>query len=468
MSEDRGAPLGPRGMEWVIAIAIITMTVGLRAYQLSEWSLSDDEYWSWRDSVAFPWARVRMRPLYFALNHFLVRQFIDMRELGLRLVPLVAGVAVVPTVYLLLRRLRSPLLAVSSASLVAVSAWHVYWSQFARYYTHVFLFSAVFAVCIVGALRERRSQWVWSAAISALLAVLAHPSALIVVGFGALLAAALLVRRSNLSARRWPWLVAPLVLAAVAGARYLPLLQSWATYSESQCCHRGVDLLLSLANWMTAPVIVCALAGMVMWMLSADRRVGVFVTACALGPTAVFWILSQFMPISLSYLFGTAPFYLLAAGWIVAKAASLGGSLTERRLLFGALLVALMAGNTVGLASHYRDGGRLPYRTALQTLDSLIQDGDDIVMEGTGFLQFYAPRLEGRELPRDSVSLGEVVGEGGRTWVLAPRVDRAGYGYYERQFDSVYRWLEQRCELVTTFGTPRLDFRRNLLELYSC
>ncbi len=144
------------------------------------------------------------------------------------------------------------------------------------------------------------------------------------------------------------------------------------------------------------------------------------------------------------------------------------GPLIERRLLFSALLVALMAGNTVGLASHYRDGGRLPYRAALQTLDTLVQDGDGLIMEGTGFLRFYTPHLEGRELPREASSLGELVEQSPRTWVLAPRVERAGYGYYEHQFDSVYEWLNQRCDLVVTFGMPRLDFRRNLLELYSC
>jgi hypothetical protein len=307
------------------------------------------------------------------------------------------------------------------------------------------------------------------AAASGLLAVLAHPSALPVIASGALVVAVHEWRRSTRRASLWPWALALAVSSALAAARYGPILAAWGAQAESPCCHSSIGLGLSLLDWMTAPVLLCALVGMAWWWWAERGPAPSLVAACALVPTALFLGLSEGMTVSLSYLFAAAPFYFLAAGWCVASTAQwVAGPGRPALLPAAAATVVLASANLVGLASHFRDGGRLPYRAAASALSSLAGAGDTILTEGTGHLRFYLAELAVAQLPSDSLSLGRLVNAGSAPWILAPRVDRAGFGYYEREFAQVYRWLDAHCASVQSFTTPRLDFRHNALELYHC
>ncbi len=448
--------------------AMVLLTLALRSYNLTEWSLSDDEYWSWQDSEFMTWKNVSIRPLYYALNHFVVMPIVGMRELGLRLIPFLAGVVAVPAIYLTCRHLNLRLTGLTTSALVAVGTWHLYWSQFARYYTLVFLFVLICGLSIIGWMRERRVGWALGVVGGAVLAVLSHPSALMVIGCQ-IVVAAFHVQRVGPHKLRWTWLAAPGLLLAVGVWRYAPILMDWMKAQESSCCHTGVALILSLVNWMTAPVMIFAVVGMCVWSFASDdQHSGRIVATGAIVPTAIFAVLSNFGAISLSYVFASAPFYFLAAGWLAARIAQGDAPVGMRRVLLGTTVAALMGGNLVGVASHFRDGGRLPHKEAARALETMIEDGDRLVVEGTGYFAFYAPQLAPLELPYDSTDLKSIVELSGRTWVLAPLVERAGYGYYERQFASVYRWLDDSCDIASEFGTPRLDFRRNFLRLYAC
>jgi hypothetical protein len=455
-------------MEWTLVAALVLLTIALRSYNLTEWSLSDDEFRSWRDSEFMVWKNVRIRPLYYALNHFVVMPIVGMRELGLRLIPFLAGVVAVPAIYVMCRRLNLRLVGLTTSALVAVSTWHLYWSQFARYYTLVFLFATICGLSIIGWMRERSAGWALGVIGGAVLAVLSHPSALIVIGCQ-IVVAAFHVQRGGPHKVGWAWLAVPGLLLAVGVLRYAPILSDWMAGRESACCHTGVPLLLSLINWMTAPLMVFAVIGMCVWSFaSEDRSSGRIVATGAIVPTAIFAVLSNFGAISLSYVFASAPFYFLAAGWLAAHIAQGDAPAGMRRVLLGTTVAALMSGNLVGVASHFRDGGRLPHKEAARALDTMIEDGDRLVVAGTGYFAFYAPRLAPLELPYDSTDLKSMVEPSGKTWVLAPLMERAGYGYYERQFASIYRWLDDSCDIASEFGTPRLDFRRNFLRLYAC
>ena len=185
MTDTRRWPARDERLQWM-AIAVLTViAIALRVYRLTEWSLHDDEYSTWKNSLELSWSNPR--PLLFALNHYLVWPLFGLRELGLRLIPVTAGVVAVPAFYVMLRRVNMGTEGLAAAALVAVSTWHVYWSQFARYYTLVFLLSAVCGLALLGWLRNRRGGWLGLAAASGVLATLAHPSALPVVGTGALI-----------------------------------------------------------------------------------------------------------------------------------------------------------------------------------------------------------------------------------------------------------------------------------------
>ena len=465
MTDTRRWPARDERLQWM-AIAVLTViAIALRVYRLTEWSLHDDEYSTWKNSLELSWSNPR--PLLFALNHYLVWPLFGLRELGLRLIPVTAGVVAVPAFYVMLRRVNMGTEGLAAAALVAVSTWHVYWSQFARYYTLVFLLSAVCGLALLGWLRNRRGGWLGLAAASGVLATLAHPSALPVVGTGALIVG-LNEYRNNRRLPLWSWALALGIGLIVAAVRYGPIIAYRSAYRESACCHTGLPLAFSLLDWMTAPVLLCALVGMALWWWTERGTMPLVVAACALIPTVLFIGMSELMVVSLSYLFATTPFYFLAAGWLIAHIARSAPAQSRASLAYCGVAVAVVASaNLVGLASHFRDCGRLPYRDVANALPSLTGGRDTILAEGT-HLEFYLPQLPLGALPWDSLTLHGKVHQGGAAWVLVPRVDRAGFGYYERQFAQVYTWVDGHCALVKVFTTPRLDFRRNALELFRC
>ena len=61
-------------------------------------------------------------------------------EWSARLVPSLIGILTIPLLYLLLRRCLPLPGALFTILLLALSPWHLYWSQNARFYTLLFLF----------------------------------------------------------------------------------------------------------------------------------------------------------------------------------------------------------------------------------------------------------------------------------------------------------------------------------------
>src|SRR6185312_1527604 len=91
----------------------------------------------------------------YLLNHYVVHPFIPLDEFGLRFLPALFGALGIPVVYAVGRRLVGERAALFAAALLAVSPLHVYYSQFARYWSLVFLLSAVYPYALYLGLRER-------------------------------------------------------------------------------------------------------------------------------------------------------------------------------------------------------------------------------------------------------------------------------------------------------------------------
>jgi len=304
MTTPRAGTVREGRLEWATCAALTAIAIAIRVHRLTEWSVSDDEYWTWRSSLEFTWSNPR--PLLFAANHYLISPVFGLRELGLRIIPAAAGIAAVPAVYTLLRRLDLRLEGLATAALIALSTWHVYWSQFARYYSLVFLFSALYGLALLGWLRRRRAGWLCLAAASGILAVLAHPSALPIVGSGALVVAGHEHAGSRRPGSMWPWAVALGAALVAALVRYGPVLARWSTHREYPWGHTSLPLALTFLDWMTAPVVLCALVGMAFWWRVERGPVPQIVVVSALLPTALFLGLSELMMVSASYLFAAA------------------------------------------------------------------------------------------------------------------------------------------------------------------
>ena len=220
-----------RGLAPVIVLGgLILLALVLRLYKLGHWGFEGDEIFTLRDSLHPKFDNPR--PLLYLLNYYVVRPFIPLDELGLRLIPALSGILAVPVFYVVARLLVGTRAALFGALLLTVSAVHVYQSQYARYWSLVFLFSSIYPYALYLGVTRRKVGLLALGIAAAVLAVLSHPVAVLPFGGLSIWLLATYFQPASL-ARSWRqrnfrWAVLAIVLLAVAIAvRYWPVLAEW-------------------------------------------------------------------------------------------------------------------------------------------------------------------------------------------------------------------------------------------------
>lgn len=458
---------------WIAAITLLG--VALRLYRFSEWGLAGDEVYTLRDSTD----RTRLlgpKPLIFMLNHYLVGSWTSLDETGLRILPVLFGALAIPALYVATAALVGRRAGLYTALLLAVNPWHIYWSQFARYYSLVFLCTGLAIAAWILAERKRSPRLVIPAAVFSLAAVLAHPSSAVTLGGLGVWALWLLGvhfrRRPSLHASKWTLGgLAILILVAIAGARYLlPILASWFSM-DHDWGHRGIMMLASFSDGISISIILCAAAGGVL-LLRADRELLVPLAGTILVPAVVLGLLSYLVPVSNSYLYAAAPSIFVLAGVGLARISSAVPDRIDRSIASVLLVSLIVAGGIPRLWSHYRDGSRPDIRGAATLVASLAPASDLILADEPWAFRHYLPTHQVEPLRRDPYHLDQarehdlVELRGSAVWLLEIQRERGGFN--ERAAGEARRWIRDNCLLERSFGLPRLDYKRDRVLAYRC
>lgn len=461
---------------WILLISLVLVGLGMRIFRLSHWGFAGDELFTLRDSLRDDVLSLRAKPLLFILNHYLVAPFLELDEFGLRLLPMAFGVAAIAAVFFLASRILGPRSGLFSALLVTFSPWHLYWSQTARYHSLVFLLSAGVPVALYVGVREKSWKWVALATLLAVLGILAHPSAAFVVaGCSVWLAGTLglkAVRERSLSPRLLAVAAALLILFALASFFHLvPMLISRFRNPEPWGLG-GPLLLMSYGNWLTAGVAVFACGGLV-WMWRDDSRELAALIAFATGvPIMALAVLGYLIPVSAAYLFATAPFVLMAAGYFLDRATGLGTDRLSQNLIGGTCALALFAGALPSIASHYANGGRADLKGAAKHIEARVKPGDLVVSDQAYPVRYYLPTTPVRGFSRDPTDLDSKLQrlsqdtDGGRLWIVAEILKRAGF--VDQGLGPALPWVWEHCVLETVISHPRLDYKVEDLNVYRC
>lgn len=205
-----------------IMLGLILLAFGIRIYHLDFQSLWRDEV----DAILFAqqslptlaanFVRVGQNgPLYFLILHYWIR-LAGISEFAVRFLSLAFGVLIIPTVYLLGRRLFGAGNGLLAAFLTALSPYHVWYSQEAKMYSLVALLALLSLYLFHLALRK--NQWfLWLGCILVTgLSMYIHLFALLIIPVEALWLA-LLWRRHRRVARN------ALVVLACLALPYLPI-----------------------------------------------------------------------------------------------------------------------------------------------------------------------------------------------------------------------------------------------------
>ncbi|MEX2314704.1 MAG: glycosyltransferase family 39 protein, partial [Thermomicrobiales bacterium] len=154
-------------------------------------------------------------PLYNILLALWVR-LAGISEIAVRFPSALAGTLAIPLIYLLARRLAGAPTGLLAAGLLAMSPYHVWYSQEAKMYALVVLLALASSACLVEALERDRTLW-WAAyAVTTTLLFYTHVATVLIFAAQALYVVA---THRHWRGRERGWLAA----AGVLTLPYLPI-----------------------------------------------------------------------------------------------------------------------------------------------------------------------------------------------------------------------------------------------------
>jgi uncharacterized membrane protein len=144
--------------------SIVALGGILRFYRLDFQSLWLDEglqyYVATNNSIAellFTQVRSFHPPLSFLINHVFLR--VQESDFFFRLPSALFGIASLPVFYVMARELTSSRVALLSTFVLAISPFHVWYSQEGRMYTELLFFSLLSSVLLLQAIKHGAARW---------------------------------------------------------------------------------------------------------------------------------------------------------------------------------------------------------------------------------------------------------------------------------------------------------------------
>lgn len=450
----------------LLAVLLLTLlAAGLRFLHLGAWSMWADEVATLRNSKDL--ADVRGYPIGYILIGIVTGWFGD-SEFVARLVPAVVGVLSVPVIYWIGRSLFSHRAGVLAGILLSLSTFHIYYSQYARYYTLLMLFGLL-AMWMAFEGIERNSRWRLALAVVLLaLAILTHWTAfLLLAALGCY--ALWSLRRSPRSGKRGgrpsglTWanvgiLFGPFVIGAlVARNQLLDVAKQWVGV-EGFSFYRSGLAALKIADRLDVAVLICAGVGAWLLLRSRDHRTK--------------WLLCYgVVPIILAVLFvGLAeggsrfafvalpPFIFLAAYLMDALIAAVRPQVGKVAWLLPAL-VALTMGAKAAQYHTVEMGQRPRWKEAVGYVLSRHSPGKSfrIMTNAPEVVRYYLTRIECDATPYSVDSMEERMKEGLRPkqspvdFVMVEHVANVVPGPSELEWLAEHRLLEKRFPLKVRF-----------------
>jgi 4-amino-4-deoxy-L-arabinose transferase-like glycosyltransferase len=472
-------------------VALTLLAAALRFYRLGDWGFDSDEVFMQRDSINL--RPTNPRPLMYLLNHYVVWPFHPLNELGLRLLPAIAGILAVPVFYFASRPIVGARAAMFGALLVATNSQLVYYSQFARYWTLVFLLSSVYPYALYLGIRDGKPWLLALGFVTGVLAVLAHPVAILALGGVGIWIVAVYLRHGRLgelwSNKKVRWGIAIVgILALVIAIRFVPVLQSWIAQHDRVpqgekggefLLHtpsgRGVkqlSLLLAYLETLTVPMVLTGVLGIYLLWQGRSRPTAILLTSLFVFPIVFIGLVATRTAVSIFYLVPTTPALFMGAGVFLDRLAGADRKEHPRWLVPAAVLAMILVAGMPSLMSQYRDGRRWDFRGVAGWLEQRLTPRDIVVSDQPKVTAHYLPGRDVRRLLADPERLDRTMSElqgpprAGTLWIVAPQPSHAFRT--NPRLDDLNGWMYENCQLRRTIGVGRLDFRQNFLQVYRC
>lgn len=460
-----------KSRELVFFFSIFTLAFLLRSYGLYSLPLAEDSLYTLRDSINLGSS---IKPVYYFIQHVLLNIF-PTTAFTLRFPAFLFGLLGIWVTWIFVKREFGLTAAVIATLMVAVSPWHLYASQFARYWTLVYLLSAMLYIFLFKALDSNRVKYYLSAFFVTCIGILTHMSfAFPLPG----IFVALLVKKSNetftlkLPAKSawWYYWFPSLIFAVIVAGLYLFLEKSGTAggvkIPSGYKMVGTIRVLPAMIQWVSPVVVTTAFLGAIYLICTSKsesiRRLG-FMCIFASLSLIIFLFIPGALLRAVYADYGMAILPLLYAT-IGVSVSVLSRQLPNKNMSVIAILFVLLAGVLPGTVSHMSDGSRFDYRP---TFDFISKNGSQHLVLGKpkDMQQFYAPELFFVELSMNENFLNDKLKLFNNFWLISLY---RRHGMIGDNNGSVQRWIDLNCRVVLRTKKQRIDYRLYRVELSWC
>jgi hypothetical protein len=415
----------------VLVILVLTcLALGLRTYRLGS-GYSADEITISMSMAERPLSQLMMRAEPYRLvpallAHFLYK-LLGVSEIVGRLPSLIAGAATVPLVYILARRWSSLLCASAAGAFLALSTFHIWYSQLLTSYAIAMFFLLLSMLFFEECLRDPRARsWYWWSG-GVFLAIVSHfQLALFVVFAQGVRLVWRVTTGDEPRIQLWRFLVITALCSTLATTVFAPNFLIWSRIitglTGSSDPHflmvepRGTIPIQAVlfSQWLCNKFspwpfeIVIGLAFVAGGVILGRRRPEIALYLVL--PTIVFWLLfcvgairritprhSIFTLIPMSLFVGSAVSHAIE---LVSRRGRIGRRPMAWAGLAFCFITACLANGVLSL-HHYYSVERYPLKTVASFVNSLLRSGESVVGMGYGYVElgYYLPAVEHLERP---------------------------------------------------------------------
>jgi hypothetical protein len=428
------------------AVLLCTLTVvaaALRFYKLGEWGFWGDEIFTvtaredgfnfsiWRSSLASTLIQATIRAL-------------GTSEWSARLVSALVGTISIPLLYVPMYKMIGRRAAFISLVLLAISPWHLYWSQNARFYSLLLLFyTLALMTAFIGFDEDRPCYLLLSllflalAARERLLALFFIP---VFVSYLLLVTVLPFAKPVGLRLRNLALFFVPGVLCgAFFVAPYIRNFEAWIEgfgYSNNS----PFWLLAGVVYYVGLPTICMGTAGIVYWVSKGNRAALLFGLSATI-PLLILMTISPYHYTANRYAFISLTSWLAVAGMAVARL--LIETNFRANILVGGVFLLLLAAPLSDDLLYYRfqNGNRDDWRAAFNYVSDHIQHNDLVVVANEELGDYY---LNVATQSFATFSLEDAERATGRIWFVEDMT-------VSEVYPEMLNWVEAHAHQVANF-----------------
>jgi 4-amino-4-deoxy-L-arabinose transferase-like glycosyltransferase len=414
-----------RRKDLAILVGLILFALVSRGYGLAQWDFVVDEYYTVYEAEQR--YKSLTNPAYYALVLGSFKLF-GVTEWSARLPAMVLGVLAVPIFYLTWRNVLGRNVALIGALLIIFSSWHLWYSQYSRFYSGVFLFGSLSYFFYYRAIRLDSVRYLLWAMLANVVGFLFHATFILVpVSCAVFSVIVLLWRQSRIQAHSARVAKMHVALVGAAGLIAMPFLwdlgELWYR-SEQLWGSSPSALALQITKYVQIPVALSAFFGVILF-LQKHRLEAIFFGIGAGVPILVLVIGSTFVAVRPDYIFYILPVVFLLAALLCEEVRL---ALAHYRIAAHALTLTLIVSMFPEMISHYTGRKSLDIRDTVAFVENVYQPGDRVLSFVAGFDHYSQNKYPMARRPGNPYDNGKawaqvlqpyVVGAG-RLWIVLP------------------------------------------------